>query len=518
MPPATTLPVPKYGDITTDTLGRQGTAMFNPNTGVALKPIPTVMTDANVREGVIPGINQKTNSLVSSGTPVASLTTGNNTSTSTGADSSSVATGQDMSATSDYASILEQYGLKGTDSTSIEDAVASDPYLATARDLTTKLLASTDAQTSSYVKSIQDQYLQKENNLKQQQNAQNGALTQSLLLGNSFGAPASTAGIQEAKTAYDLQTINDLQNEENNLIQTALTAQKTGNYKALMALNDQIEKKRGEKQDLAAKVNQALIDQNNKVKAAKIQSSRDNAVADLISQGVTDPVKILDYLNKDDNGNVTGDFTVAEVSKTMKAIADSNGSSVDKLSSDMRDFFILQKEHPEVIPANITSLPPNQQLAAWLNYVKPKKVAGVGKVNPITLSEAKTAGLPYSVIGQSQSEVEQSFNSNTPPSWFIEKIQGEQKQSLNPEAIQNQWSTYRNEYLDKFNNPQTTQEKTAAATEDVNHQKAKTYFTSEFDGLDDDTLNSLADSVNQYIGGGMSYAKAVAQVEKDAGQ
>ncbi|MBX4215376.1 hypothetical protein KW797_00275 [Candidatus Parcubacteria bacterium] len=52
-------------------------------------------------------------------------------------------------------------------------------------------------------------------------------------------------------------------------------------------------------------------------KQNRIQTSRENAVKDLVHQGVTDPAQLLDYLNKHQDGTVVGDFTPDEIQSIL---------------------------------------------------------------------------------------------------------------------------------------------------------------------------------------------------------
>jgi hypothetical protein len=152
-------------------------------------------------------------------------------------------------------------------------------------------------------------------------------LTNSLLMGGATGqgssaqfAPISSEGIISANEAYGIKQLSALNQQESELIAAAREAQRTGKFKALEAMNKQIETKRKEKADLAIKLNEELAERSKKAREANLQSSRDSAIADLYSQGIIDTVSMLDYLNYDDAGNKVGDFTAKEVAETLKNI------------------------------------------------------------------------------------------------------------------------------------------------------------------------------------------------------
>lgn len=261
--------------------------------------------------------------------------------------------------------------------------------------------------------------------------------------------------------------------------------------------------------DRMAALQKTITDTSKAVSDARktlIQSSRDNAIAGIISQGVTNPTEILNYLNNDAKGNQIGDFTADEVSKAVKALAPEN--DLDKLSGATRDFYIL-KAHGQ-LPQGVTSLPENQQMFAYLKQLKAAETLDkpTGTGTKITLSTVKTLGLPLSTVGMSQQNILDSLQSEKPPAWFVEKLSNQLKMSVTPEATKEAWEDYRKDSISKA-------EGDKPAKVSANYTKAKQYFGSTYDGLADDQLDAIATEVETYVNGGMSYAKAVAQTEKD---
>lgn len=70
--------------------------------------------------------------------------------------------------------------------------------------------------------------------------------------------------------------------------------------------------------DLEDKSNDILSDMVKEAGKARRQSSLDDAIGGLMSQGITDPVQVLDFLNYDDKGNKIGDTTAKEVKETLE--------------------------------------------------------------------------------------------------------------------------------------------------------------------------------------------------------
>lgn len=245
----------------------------------------------------------------------------------------------------------------------------------TTQDLMDQMRAMTDANTASMISNIQAQFAVR----KQQQtdaNARaNASVTNALLMGGVTGAgsslqyaPVSSAGIISAQENYGIQQLASLDAEENNLIAQAKAAQMEQNYKLMELKLAQVEAKRKEKIDYATKLNDEIIAANKAQQEATIQASRDTAIADLMTQGITNPSQILDYLNYDDKGNQVGDFTIKEVTDAMTSISKASGIGLDKLTGDLANFPILKSAG--MLPPEIASLPDNQQAGAYLRWTK----------------------------------------------------------------------------------------------------------------------------------------------------
>jgi len=293
----------------------------------------------------------------------------------------------------------------------------------------------------------------------------------------------------EAKMA---KAVGDLtfaiQNNKIDAIQSAWDIYNTAAEKRITTLNKAIDDARA-----------AIKKEQDKI----IQATRDTAIADLMNQGITDPKTILDLLNFDEGGNLIGNFTAEEVSKTLKSLAPED--DLDKLSGATRNFYILKGRGE--LPGNIASLPENQQLFAYLRAEKAASTIG-GAENKITLSEAKSLSLPISTVGMSEKDILEDLQSEEPPAWFIEKLQNELQQSILPEAAVPPWNEFRREVMAEAEGED--EEKLSN-----NYKKARQYFEATYEGLTDEDLDALAGQVETYVNGGMSYAEAVEQTIKD---
>jgi len=206
-------------------------------------------------------------------------------------------------------------------------------------DSINQMKAQGDAATAALMDSIHQKYAALISQQQQTNAAQQKIVDTSLLMGGATGqgsasqyAPISSAGISAAQTSYGIQQIANLQAQENSAIIAAQQAGQNQDFKLQDELNQKIASIRDEKVAAANKLNDKLLEQKQKADEAMRQASRDNAIADLYSQGVTDPKQLLDYLNYDDKGKQIGDFTSKEITDTLKNI--SNTDDINKVLTE----------------------------------------------------------------------------------------------------------------------------------------------------------------------------------------
>lgn len=398
------------------------------------------------------------------------------------------------------------YMPKGT--TSGTPADADEQSINTAFDAQKGLI---DSSTQNVLDSIKNLYAQRN---QAQSQANTNALESFKNFGVRTGAARYTTGAYKGMLSSvenaGLQRLTDIAAEESGKIAEAEQARQNKEYDLFVTKRNEVTELRKEKAATISKLQDAAIAENKKIRDNQIRSSRDNAIAGLVSQGVTDPNQILGYLNRDDKGNVTGDFTAKEIADTLKSIAPND--DLDKLSGATRDFFIL-KGHGQ-LPASITSLPEDQQMFAYL--AQEKRASSTDSGNKITLTEAQSNGLPLSVVGMSEQDIVDSLQSSTVPHWFNEKLEKElldqntllKGQHVTPETASKAWEEYR-----QASSTEGFKDKKSA-----NYSKAQDYFATTYEGLTPEQVANLASQTETYVNGGLSYAKAVARVESEAKQ
>ncbi len=196
------------------------------------------------------------------------------------------------------------------------------------------LMSQFDAQGAAQLQNIAKTY----DNLIAQQTqanaAQKGQIQNALLMGGATGqgssaqyAPISSAGILSSQISYGLQQLSNLNAQKQQAITAAQQAITAGDFQYAQVLQAQAEKITTMQQTEMNKMNDAIIAKNQKLAEEKLQITKDNAIADIYSSGITDPLKILAALKKAGTSNINLD----DISKTLKVISD-NAPSADYLA------------------------------------------------------------------------------------------------------------------------------------------------------------------------------------------
>ena len=166
-----------------------------------------------------------------------------------------------------------------------------------------RLQSQSDKITASVIDSIKSNYAA----LKQQQeiaNQQQQAGNQTaLLMGGVTGqgsssqyAPISSQNIMAATINYGISKISALASQEASAVVEAQQAGLNNNFRLMDEKNKQIERIRDEKVQATIKLNESIQKQSEKMAEESMQMTKDTAVADLVSQGITDPAAILNQL------------------------------------------------------------------------------------------------------------------------------------------------------------------------------------------------------------------------------
>ena len=166
-------------------------------------------------------------------------------------------------------------------------------------------------------------------------------------------------GVEGEELEQGNERILDITRQEQTMLTAAKTAFETQKYtkynQLVTSLKDLREIKAKELTNYNTKIadytkklqdeQKTLRDEQKKINDKIIQSSRDSAVADLVSQGVTNPTDMIDLLNFDENGKQIGNFTLEEVNKAMSYAI--NKDALSGLSADYKTYEYLKANQPD---------------------------------------------------------------------------------------------------------------------------------------------------------------------------
>lgn len=187
-------------------------------------------------------------------------------------------------------------------------------------DALEEMRKNTDEVASSQIANIQATYKALKEEQAKANETQLAATKTSLLQSGAAQHDVFAEDAVKYRTELGLKAIKDLEAEENAKIAEARAAQLRGRNDVLEKIVAQVNKVRDEKISAINKLNEDIIAANKVAREKNIQATRDNAIVNLYSQGVTDPATMLTYLNFDEDGRRVGDFTIKEVSESLDKV------------------------------------------------------------------------------------------------------------------------------------------------------------------------------------------------------
>lgn len=215
---------------------------------------------------------------------------------------------------------------------------------------------------------ITEAYNERKEDVKQINKMNNALVTQAGIRSvQSRYAPTMQGQMVSEEEMAGKARIKKLDTEYRNAVSKARAAMEQENYalanKQAALILDLKEKAYNE----AVKQAEYAQELNQKTKEKKIQASRDLAVADLLSQGVSDPAQMLDLLNFTEDGKMVGDFTADEIKDALTNLVPSRKDDYAGLSTDLKEFYTM-KDLGLPLPAEIAALPESQQPFSYVKY------------------------------------------------------------------------------------------------------------------------------------------------------
>lgn len=261
-----------------------------------------------------------------------------------------------------------------------------DRQTKTATDIYNGLTSAAKTSAQAQINSITGSWQERRALLEESNRADTANWTQQFIRsGQAEYSPGMTSSMLTQKEQEGIRKVKALDDEYNTNVSSINAELDSGNFKAaaqlsmdLQAIEDKQLQAMQDNAKEAAAVNKQLYDK-------KITQQRDTAIASLLGQGLSDPSKILDVLNK--NGyNVTSD----DVAGTLKNLTVS-GNAKD-ISTDLKTFQYIRDTYG--LPKDIAALPPEQQYFAYLAKLKSANTAPSRKTSSSSSSTSPTNAAP----------------------------------------------------------------------------------------------------------------------------
>ncbi|MFA6992230.1 MAG: hypothetical protein WC269_03035 [Candidatus Gracilibacteria bacterium] len=265
-------------------------------------------------------------------------------------------------------------------------------------------------------------------------------------------APTINAGLLSTEQMDGVARVTELESQRKSLILQATQARKAGAMEEFSKTMDEIETNYNDKVQAIKDLKTATTAQEAKLTEQRQTVERENAMVEIFSQGVTNPIDIMKMMSEAGISSTSKD-----VSEFLKNVSVGMGGTgdVEKLTGDAKNFFIL-KGMNTALPNSITSLPEQDQLGAFIKWQKDlvtsPKAQSVG-----TGSTAGTTGeAGFEQFSKEQIALAaiptQLRNSDTELKRYIQGIRQGLDQGLSPYDISDQLIGYKIEKPDEFSN------------------------------------------------------------------
>lgn len=195
-----------------------------------------------------------------------------------------------------------------------------DPESQKINDLFAGLKQSLDASTKKQVDVIEQNHSLLVGAQQSANESTAGALRTSLLNAGGKFTPMDMGGRMLNETSMGLQRIAALDAQENSQLAAASKAQADGDQQLFDKALADVQATRTKKQDAAQKIIDTQQARIEKSQDDQIKASRESAISDLFSQGITDPSTIQKYLNEAPGAGGKGDFTLGEITGALTSM------------------------------------------------------------------------------------------------------------------------------------------------------------------------------------------------------
>jgi hypothetical protein len=410
---------------------------------------PTVLSDTNIRQNVIPDLQSRANNLYGTPSPYQTTPTGERV-TTTGAPKAPT-TGEVTGEPNAYDDIYKQFqGALGETPTAQEDPLDSE-YNQLQEDVFKRMEQEVSEAAKRSEAGVLEAYSRRKRDLailQGEAGAQKAGLGQFLFSSGAsrYGTVGSTSSLVTSTERGLMNELNDLRFDEQEAINKVRDAQKDGDWRVMQARLDYAENVRAEKEKRRDEFNKAQREQNEKIAERRMEVERDLAVASVFNALGPDVAHgdILSFLNEEGI-----EITAEELAKSAKNIVGDVKSPVEQLTGESRNFFLLKEMG--ALPTNITSLPEDKQLFAYLGQNAAARRAPTGAGQTFSIAEVDKLGLPRSLVGVSEQTVFRQLQLPEAPNWFREQALTEMRRTPftgSPDQfLATLWDDFRNEVL-----------------------------------------------------------------------
>lgn len=286
----------------------------------------------------------------------------------------------------------------------------------------TNLASAMDSRAAAQVDSVIKEY----EGLSRRQEVANtqyegGVSTAGLTSGRSRYAPEIQAGVQSAAVASGIQALSDIQMKKQKLVMEIEQARDTQKYKVLTEAVANLK-------DLNRQERQAAQDMKDNFykEQTYIRQNQDYIGKTLAPQLA---------------GILTGDPT--HDNAALEAVAQQNGVSAASLAAAVDDYKTAKATAggSEIQEYNLAKSQGFK--GTFMDFKRALKPDTGGSGNKITVSDAKTLGIPLSMVGLDEATVINSLASERVPEWYRTMASTQAGASLTDSALKPLWNDYR---------------------------------------------------------------------------
>ena len=247
----------------------------------------------------------------------------------------------------------------------------------TARETYSNLSLASHASATASINSLTNSWRDRRALLERQNKGVTESWRQQFIRsGQAEYSPGMSTNLLTNKEEEGAQKIKELDDEYNSKVAQINAATQSEDFARAAALTRELSGIEEKALTLMHSNAKDAAATNKEIRAKEMQATRDSAIADLVSQGVTDPIEIMAALTESAqaSGHSFSDFTATEVSDTLKKLT-VDGKDASKLPTDVQTFQWLRDNNK--LPPGVTDLPEEQQYFAYLNI---QKLAESGKL------------------------------------------------------------------------------------------------------------------------------------------